>query len=56
MADLTTEPLTGEHFVEIGMGVKHYEVAGYALRDDDGRLQACGGLWFINDMAVATFW
>jgi len=56
MADLTTEALTGEHFVEIGMGRRHYEVAGYALRDDDGRLQAMGGLWFIEDRAVATFW
>ena len=56
MADLTTEILTGEHFVEIGMGRRHYEVAGFALRDDDGVLQAMGGLWFIDDRAVATFW
>jgi hypothetical protein len=56
MADLTTELLTGEHFVEIGMGRRHYEVSGYALRDDDGVLQAMGGLWFIDDRAVATFW
>jgi N-acetylglutamate synthase-like GNAT family acetyltransferase len=53
---LTTELLTSEHFVEIGMGRGQYEVSGYALRDDDGRLQACGGLWFLNGMAVATFW
>lgn len=53
---LRTELLTSEHFVEIGMGRREYEVSGYALRDDDGVLQACGGLWFINDMAVATFW
>jgi N-acetylglutamate synthase-like GNAT family acetyltransferase len=56
MADLILEALTSEHFVEIGMGRRDYEVSGYALRDDDGRLQACGGLWFINDTAVATFW
>ncbi len=56
LPNLTTEILTGEHFVEIGMGRRHYEVSGYALRDDDGVLQAMGGLWFIDDRAVATFW
>lgn len=54
--DLRTELLTGEHFIEIGLGYAPEAASGYALRDDDGLLHAMGGLWFINDRAVATFW
>lgn len=56
MANLTLELLTASHFIEIGMGRGEYEAAGYALRDEDGRLQAMGGIWFIGDMAWGTFW
>lgn len=57
MGDLTTEILTSDHFVEIGMGRGEYVASGYALRDEDGVLQAMGGLWFMDDgRAVATFW
>jgi len=53
---LRTELLTGWHFVEIGLGYAPEDVSGFALRDDDGKLLAMGGLWFIDDRAVATFW
>jgi hypothetical protein len=53
---LRTELLTGEHFVEIGLGYAPADVAGFALRDENGVLHAMGGLWFVDRRAVATFW